>query len=53
MKQIITLLAIVLGGQLFTQIISIPDANFKQQLIGNQVDINYDGEIQVSEALTL
>ena len=32
------------------QIVIIPDANFKDALIGDGVDTNEDGEIQVSEA---
>ncbi len=33
------------------QIVNIPDANFKAKLISSNLDINGDGEIQVSEAI--
>ncbi len=37
------------------QIVNIPDANFKNALLHNQpvIDTNNDGEIQLSEALTI
>lgn len=37
-------------SQLHAQIVNIPDPVFKQLLIGNGVDTNHDGEIQVTEA---
>ena len=37
----------------FGQILNIPDLNFKAKLIANGVDINNDGEIQQSEALSV
>ena len=38
------------GGGLYAQIVNIPDPVFKQRLIDEGVDTNFDGEIQVSEA---
>ncbi|MBZ4191828.1 leucine-rich repeat domain-containing protein [Niabella beijingensis] len=43
-------LLIVLNAALTGQVVKIPDPNFKNALIQNKVDINGDGEIQVSEA---
>src|SRR6185436_2773632 len=35
-----------------SEIVSIPDANFKSALVANmQINRNHDGEIQVSEAM--
>ena len=45
---IITLLFISIISQ--AQIANIPDTNFKNALIGQGVDTNNDGEIQISEA---
>lgn len=43
----------VIGFTGNSQIISIPDANFKARLIATGVDTNNDGEIQQSEALSV
>ncbi|PHS64805.1 MAG: hypothetical protein COB12_07775 [Flavobacterium sp.] len=54
MKIKITLLVLILfSGVMFSQIINIPDAVFKDMLIAEGVDINNDGEIQESEALLI
>lgn len=50
MKKILLLLLLVTGFA-SAQIVNIPDANFKAELIADGVDTNTDGEIQVSEAL--
>lgn len=43
--------ALLLCGNLFTQTVSIPDANFKAALVNNTaINTNGDGEIQVYEA---
>ncbi|MDI1254499.1 MAG: T9SS type A sorting domain-containing protein [Flavobacterium sp.] len=49
MKKIL-LIALLLTGVSQAQIVNIPDAAFKNQLIVNNVDTNGDGEIQLSEA---
>lgn len=46
----ITLLLLLITSMASAQIVNIPDANFKNRLIAIGVDINTDGEIQVSEA---
>jgi len=43
-------LVILLSIPSLAQVVKIPDPNFKNALIQNKVDINGDGEIQVSEA---
>jgi len=50
MKKIVLLLLLV-TGLASAQIVNIPDANFKAELIADGVDTNTDGEIQESEAL--
>lgn len=53
MKKIITLLTAIFASTIgFSQIVNIPDANFKNALINysHTIDTNNDGEIQVSEA---
>ncbi|HET8804292.1 MAG TPA: hypothetical protein VFM72_06915, partial [Aequorivita sp.] len=47
----ILLFFLLTSGIASAQIVNIPDANFKSELIANGVDTNTDGEIQVSEAL--
>jgi len=50
MKNIL-LLSFLITTNLFSQNVNIPDANFKFYLVGNNlININLDGEIQVSEA---
>ena len=68
MKHIYLLFTVLLGGFLHAQIIAIPDANFKAKLLEANatngiaydsnynsivVDVNSDGEIQLSEALNI
>ena len=50
MKKILLLLLLA-SGLASAQIVTIPDARFKAELIDNDVDTNSDGEIQVTEAL--
>ena len=50
MKKIVLILLLVTGFA-SAQIVNIPDANFKAELIADGVDTNTDGEIQESEAL--
>ncbi|WP_420552999.1 T9SS type A sorting domain-containing protein [Tenacibaculum aiptasiae] len=53
MRRTITLLALFLASNVgFSQIVNIPDTNFKNTLINYSptIDTNNDGEIQVSEA---
>ena len=50
MKKILLLLLLA-SGLASAQIVTIPDARFKAELIDNGVDTNSDGEIQVTEAL--
>ncbi|XOL41913.1 hypothetical protein KCTC32420_02300 [Aequorivita nionensis] len=51
MKNIYVLFFFLICGFANAQIVNIPDANFKNALITNNgIDINNDGEIQVSEA---
>ncbi|MEH6762972.1 MAG: T9SS type A sorting domain-containing protein [Aequorivita antarctica] len=52
MKKILLLLLLV-SGFASAQIVNIPDANFKAELIADGVDTNMDGEIQISEALAV
>lgn len=50
-KYLLSLVTILLFTNFtFGQIVTIPDANFKAALIEEGVDLNNDGEIQVSEA---
>lgn len=51
MKQLLLLLILLFAAFTNAQIVNIPDANFKAELIFNGVDTNADGEIQESEAL--
>ncbi|WP_299684711.1 T9SS type A sorting domain-containing protein [uncultured Dokdonia sp.] len=46
----ITLLVLFITSMASAQIVNIPDANFRNRLITLGVDINSDGQIQVSEA---
>jgi len=50
MKSIFTFLFLLFSVLAQTQIVTIPDANFKAALIEDGVDTNSDGEIQVTEA---
>ncbi len=50
MKRIFTLLFLIISFSSQAQIVNIPDANFKNFIIDNGVDVNNDGEIQNSEA---
>jgi len=50
MKKLLLLLLLTTGIA-SAQIVNIPDANFKAELIADGVDTNMDGEIQTSEAL--
>ncbi len=45
------LFAFCFGFSLNAQIVNIPDANFKAKLISLAIDTNFDGNIQISEAL--
>jgi hypothetical protein len=45
-----TLLLFVSASSLKAQIVNIPDAVFKNHLIGTTVNTNFDSEIQISEA---
>ncbi len=51
--QKLLLLLLFTTGFASAQIVNIPDANFKAELIADGVDTNMDGEIQVSEALAV
>lgn len=51
MKNLILVLVFFLCQQAYSQIVDIPDINFKNALIDQGVDSNGDGEIQESEAL--
>lgn len=53
MKSLLITLLVFCYFSLCAQIIEIPDANFKQALIKERVDLNKDGEIQLSEATTI
>lgn len=52
MKTITTLLCVCIAAISYGQIVQIPDANFKNALLNHDpvIDLNGDGEIQVSEA---
>ena len=50
MKKILLLLLLT-TGLASAQIVTIPDANFKAELIADGIDTNSDGEIQETEAL--
>ncbi|MFZ1527870.1 MAG: hypothetical protein WAT19_03910 [Ferruginibacter sp.] len=51
MKPLITIaLLALLAPSGFSQIVNIPDANFKAAIIAQGVDANNDGQIQLSEA---
>lgn len=43
-------LLIIAGYGIAAQIVNIPDPVFKQRLIDEGIDLNFDGEIQVTEA---
>ncbi len=47
------LLLLLLGFSASAQILTIPDTAFKNALIADNVDVNSDGQIQVSEALAV
>ncbi len=51
MKTLLLLFLLLTTSFVSAQIVNIPDANFKAELIADGVDTNSDGEIQVSEAL--
>lgn len=44
------LVLMLFSANSMSQVVKIPDPNFKNSLIQNKVDINGDGEIQISEA---
>ncbi len=50
MKKLILLLLLT-STLVHAQIVNIPDSNFKAELIADGVDVNADGEIQLSEAV--
>lgn len=50
MKNLLILFLLLTTSFVSAQIVNIPDANFKAELIAEGVDTNNDGEIQVSEA---
>lgn len=50
MKNITLFLTIIVNYTIYSQIVVIPDANFKQQLINQGVDANSDGVIEITEA---
>jgi Leucine-rich repeat (LRR) protein len=51
MKLLLIIKFVLFSLVIFSQdIVDVPDPNFKQSLIESGVDINGDGEIQVSEA---
>src|SRR5690606_19534376 len=53
MKNIYVLFFFLICGFANAQIVNIPDVNFKNALLAHSptIDVNLDGEIQVSEAL--
>jgi uncharacterized repeat protein (TIGR01451 family) len=53
MKKILPLLMAFFSIAIQSQVIDIPDANFKTALLDIGVDTNNDGEIEVSEAITI
>src|SRR5690554_1427032 len=50
MRNLYILLFLLFSTALHSQIVDIPDINFKNALIEEGVDTNNDGEIQISEA---
>ncbi|CAL2104905.1 exported hypothetical protein [Tenacibaculum sp. 190524A02b] len=52
MKKITFLVVLFLSATTFSQIVNIPDANFKNALLNHNplIDTNKDGEIQITEA---
>jgi hypothetical protein len=48
--KIVTLSLILFSASGFSQVVNIPDANFKALVADTTININRDGEIQVSEA---
>ena len=52
MKKILPFLFVLIGLNAGAQIVNIPNANFKNALVNYtpRIDINFDGEIQASEA---
>jgi len=55
MKEILTAFALIITSFASAQIVNIPDPDFKNYLLNYSpaIDINHDGEIQVSEALAI
>lgn len=53
MKKILPLLIAFFSITIQSQVIDIPDANFKTALLDFGVDTNNDGEIEVSEAIAI
>ena len=55
MKHVLTALLLLVTSFVSAQIVNIPDPAFKQQLLNHSpaIDTNFDGEIQVSEALAV
>jgi uncharacterized repeat protein (TIGR01451 family) len=53
MKKKISFILILFYTYSFSQVVYIPDANFKNGLINSGVDANYDGQIQYSEAFNV
>jgi len=49
-SQLVLLSFLIISISSYAQNVDIPDPNFKAALIGNGVDTNSDGEIQVTEA---
>ncbi len=50
MKFKLALLLILSNTFAFSQIVNIPDQDFKNALISEGIDLNFDGEIQINEA---
>ena len=55
MKKIITIILLFVVSASSAQIVNIPDPDFKNELVNYSpvIDINHDGEIQVSEAIAI
>lgn len=53
MKKILLILIILFSITSYSQVIDIPDTNFKSALLNTGIDTNNNGEIEVSEALVI
>jgi Leucine-rich repeat (LRR) protein len=52
-RKLSTFVFILISLWSHSQVVTIPDINFKSELIANGYDLNNDGEIQYSEAMTV